>query len=176
MNILLIVLSIFVGIVLLVLLIAMISRKEYDIRREIIIDAPQQKVYDYLRHLKNQDNFNKWVMADPGMKREFHGIDGTAGFVYAWDGKKGGAGEQEIKNLVQDEKIETEVRFIRPFKAIAYADYIIRPLSATQTAVVWTNRNRMQYPLNSMITVIEKMLARDMDSSLATLKRILEKH
>lgn len=151
-------------------------RKDYNIHRDIIINAPQQKVYDYLKQLKNQDNFNKWVMVDPTMKRDFKGTDGTVGFIYGWNGnKKAGEGEQEIKALEEGKRIETEIRFIRPFAGVSYANTVITGISADQTKVTWSNKSVMNYPMNLLLSMIEKMLAKDMDISLLNLKKILEK-
>lgn len=176
MNILITVLLLLAGLTAIFLFIALFTKKGYDIQREISIDAPRQQVFDYLKQLKNQDNFNKWVMVDPEMKREFKGTDGTVGFIYGWNGnKKAGEGEQEITTLEEGKKIQTEIRFIRPFPAIAYATMTTEDISGNQTKVTWRNASTMKYPLNGMITMIEKMLAKDMDTSLGTLKNILEK-
>jgi len=64
MNILITILLVLAGIIALLLIFALFIRKQYNIHRDIIIDAPLQKVFNYLRQLKNQDNFNKWVMTD----------------------------------------------------------------------------------------------------------------
>jgi hypothetical protein len=176
MNILIIILLALAGIVALLLIIALFARKNYNVRREIIINAPRQKVFDYLKQLKNQDNFNKWVMVDPGMKREFRGTDGTPGFIYGWNGNnKAGEGEQEIKAIVDGKSIETEVRFIRPFTGIAHANMTTESVSDNQTKVTWSNASQLKYPMNVMVSMIEKMLAKDMDTSLLNLKNILEK-
>lgn len=175
MNIVITILLVLVGIIALLLLFALFTRKKYDIHREVIINAPVQKVFDYLKQLKNQDNFNKWVMTDPGMKREFTGIDGTTGFIYGWNGNKhAGEGEQEIKAIVEGKSIATEIRFVRPFAAVAYANMITEAVSDHQTKVIWNNASTMKYPLNIMITMVEKMLAKDMYVSLVNLKGILE--
>lgn len=177
MNIFTIVLLVLAGIVVLFLIVALLSRKGYDVRRELVINAPKQEVFNYLKHLKNQDNFNIWVMADPTAKKEFTGEDGTKGFIYAWNGsKKAGEGAQEITKLVEGELIATEIRFVRPFAAIAFADYKLESVSDNQTKVTWNNASTMKYPLNIMIPMVEKMLAKDMDTSLANLKKILEKY
>lgn len=176
MNILLIILLTLAGIIALLLIIALFTRKEYHIRREIIIRASRQTTFDYLKQLKNQDHFNKWVMVDPGMKREFKGTDGTVGFIYGWNGnKQAGEGEQEIKSIDEGKSIETEIRFKRPFVSIAYANLATESVSDTQTKVSWSNKSAMVYPMNIMVSMIEKMLAKDMDTSLSNLKLILEK-
>ncbi len=175
MPILLIILLSLAGIIVLLLIIALFTRKEYNITRDITIQAPRQTVFDYLKQLKNQDHFNKWVMVDPGMKREFKGTDGTVGFIYAWNGnKQAGEGEQEIKHLSEGKNIETEIRFKRPFVSIAYANLAMESISDTQTKVSWSNKSTMVYPMNIMVSMIENMLAKDMDTSLQNLKTILE--
>ncbi len=176
MNILLTILLVVAAIIALILIIALLIKKEYFIQREVLIDAPLPKVFDYLKQLKNQDHFNKWVMADPNMKKDFTGTDGTVGFTYAWNSnKKAGEGAQEITKIVAGKTIETEVRFIRPFAGIAAANMGTEAISDNQTKVTWSNASAMKYPMNIMISMIEKMLAKDMDESLLRLKGILEK-
>ena len=164
------------GVIVILLIVALIIRKTYHVQREIVIKAPLEKVFDYVRNLKNQDNFNKWVMVDPSMRKDFRGTDGTAGFIYSWNGnKKAGEGEQEIKTIVEGKNIETEIRFIRPFTAVASVKLTTESLSGNQTKVTWSNTSAMKYPLNIMVSMIEKMLSKDMDESLNNLKTILEK-
>ena len=168
--------SILAGIIALLLIIALFTKKEYVTNREIIIHAPLQKVFAYLKQIKNQDNFNKWIMVDRNMKREFKGTDGTVGFIYAWNGnKEAGEGEQEIKAITEGKKVEMEIRFVRPFAGIAHAEMTTEPLPDNQTKVSWSTSSTMKYPLNIMLPLIVKMLEKDMGTSLATLKSILEK-
>jgi uncharacterized protein YndB with AHSA1/START domain len=176
MNIAVTILSILGGIIALLLVIALFMTRNYKTYREIVILAPRQKVFDYLKQLKNQDNFNKWIMIDPEMKKEFRGTDGTVGFVYAWNGnKEGGEGEQEIKAVSEGKNIEMEIRFVRPFAGIAYAEMTTQSLSDDQTKATWSTASTMKYPLNLMLPLIVKMLEKDMGTSLTTLKNILEK-
>ena len=176
MNILITILSVITGIIVLLLIIALFTKKGYHTHREIIIHAPRQKVFDYVKQIKNQDNFNIWLMLDPDMKREFNGTDGTVGFIYAWNGnKEAGEGEQEIKAIDEGKSIEMEIRFIRPFAGVAHATMTTESISDNQTKVSWTTASEMKYPLNIMLPLIVKMLEKDMNTSLTTLKNILEK-
>ena len=176
MNIIITILLIVAGIIALPLIVALFMRKEHYVRREIIINAPLQKVFDYLRLLKNQDNFNKHAMAGPDRKREFKGTDGTVGYIYSWSGNKNaGVGEKEIMNIVERKRIESEIRFVKPMAAIARMIMETESLSDNQTKVSWSNAGTLKYPLNIMVPMMEKMLPKDMDSSLTTLKNILEK-
>ena len=176
MNILITILLALAGIIALLLLIALFMKREHYVNREIIINAPRQKVFDYVKLLKNQDEFNKHAMAGPDRKREFKGTDGTVGYIYAWSGdKNAGVGEKEIKNIIEGKKIEMEIRFVKPMAATASIIMETESLPDNQTKVSWSNAGTLKYPLNIMIPMMEKHVAKDMDSSLSTLKNILEK-
>src|SRR4051812_41958837 len=102
MNILISILLALAAIITLGLIIAFFMKREHYVNREIIINAPRQKVFDFLRFLENQEKFNKYAMTDPDRKKEFKGTDGTVGFIYSWSGnKKAGVGEKEIMNIIE---------------------------------------------------------------------------
>ncbi|MGV3585837.1 MAG: SRPBCC family protein [Adhaeribacter sp.] len=164
------------GFIALILIVALFVKKEYTVEREITINKPRTEVFNYIRHLKNQDNYSKWVRTDPNMKKAYRGTDGSVGFVYAWDGnEEAGQGEQEIKSLTEGEKLEIEVRFIRPFASTAYAPMSTESISPTQTKVKWGMTGGNPYPLNLMHLFMDGLLGPDLETSLGTLKNILEK-
>ena len=175
MNIVVIILLVISGIIALLLIVALFMKREHYVKREIIINAPRQKVFDYVRFLKNQETFNKDAMVEPDRKKEFKGTDGTVGFIYSWSGNKSaGEGEKEIKNIIEGKKIETEIRFVKPMAATASIIMEAESLSDDQTKVSWSNAGTLNYPLNVLIPMMEKNVAKDMDISLVTLKNILE--
>jgi len=176
MNIIITILLVLAAVVGLLLIIGLFMKKEHYVNREIIINAPRQKVFDYVKLLKNQDEFNKHAMAGPDRKREFKGTDGTVGYIYSWSGdKNAGVGEKEIKNIVEGKRIETEIRFVKPMAVSASVIMETASLSAHQTKVNWSNAGTLPYPLNIMIPMMEKSVAKDMDVSLGNLKNIMEK-
>ena len=176
MNILITILLVIAGIIALLLIIALFMKREHYVRREIIINTPSQKVFDFLKLLKNQDQFNKWATADKeSRKEEFRGTDGTVGFVYSWSGNKSaGQGEKEIMNIVEGKQIETEIRFVKPIRTSASVVMETESLAENQTKVSLSNAGNLKYPLNIMIPLLEKNFPKALDSSLATLKQILE--
>ncbi|MEO8150276.1 MAG: SRPBCC family protein [Bacteroidia bacterium] len=176
MNILITILLVIAGIIALLLIIALFTKKGYQIHCEIIINAPLQKVFAYIKQFKNWDNFNERATADPSKKEEFKGTDGTVGFIIAWNGnKKVGEGEKEIKNIVEGKKIETEIRFVKPFTAVGHTNMSTESVSNTETKVALSNASTLKYPLNFLLLFVEKGIAKDMNISLSVLKNILEK-
>ena len=95
-------LYIVIAIVLIVIVLAIIAPKSYDVNRSIVINKPLPEVFSYLKLLKNQDNWSPWAEKDPNMKKTFKGTDGEVGFVSSWIGNKEvGEGEQELQVLLK---------------------------------------------------------------------------
>ena len=165
------------GIIVLLLVVAMFIKKEYTIKREIVINKPKNVVFDYIRLLKNQEQFSKWVMTDPNMKKNLKGTDGTVGFTYAWDSenKQAGKGEQEIVKIIDGQLLDVEVRFERPFKSTAKTPFTTVAVSENQTKIIWGMDGNSNYPMNLMNPFMDGLLGKDLETSLNMLKNILEK-
>ncbi|TDE14609.1 SRPBCC family protein [Dyadobacter psychrotolerans] len=162
--------------IVLLLIVALFVKKDYSIHREIVINKPKKDVFDYVKYLKNQENYNKWVMADPNMKKDLKGIDGTVGFIYGWNGNdQVGEGEQQITNITEAEKLESQIHFIRPFEGLAQIEMTTKSSSGGQTKVGWTMSGTSKYPMNLTNLFVNGMLGKDMETSLKSLKAILEK-
>jgi hypothetical protein len=161
------------------LIVALLTKKEYGVIREVLINRPKPEVFNYIKYLKNQDNFSKWATMDPNMKKEYRGEDGTVGFVSAWDSeqKNVGKGEQEIKKILEGERIEYELRFIKPFQSTSLAYMTTETISENQTRVKWGFNGKMNYPMNIMLLFMdmEKMIGNDFATGLSNLKTIVEK-
>lgn len=179
MNFIISILSGITGLIFILLIIALFVRKEYSLVREINISKPVNEVFDYLKFLKNQDNFSKWALMDPNMKKEYNGVDASVGFISAWDSKNKnvGKGEQEIKNLSEGKRIDYEIRFIKPFSGVAQSYLTSENLSANETRINWGFASKMKYPMNLMLLFMnmDKMLGNDLETGLKNLKNILEK-
>ena len=179
MNLILTILLGILCLVVLLLIIAAIARKDYSVERDIIISKPKGIVFDYLKRLKNQDNFSKWALMDPNMKKEYRGTDGTPGFVSAWDSNERnvGKGEQEIKKIIEGDHIDYEIRFIKPFAGVANAYMKTTSVPNNRTMVAWGFESKMKYPMNLMLLFMnmEKMVGKDFETGLVNLKNLLEK-
>ena len=173
-----IVLYIILGIITALLIAGLFVPKGMKATREIIINKPNAEVFNYIKHLKNQQNYSKWASLDPNIKNEFHGTDGTVGFVNSWIGnKKVGQGEQEIKGIEEGKKMSTELRFIKPFKSVAQSSMTTEAVDNNSTKVSWGFEGSMNYPMNVMklFMNMEKSIGNDFSTGLANLKVVMEK-
>ncbi|MES2646417.1 MAG: SRPBCC family protein [Bacteroidota bacterium] len=159
------------------LVLALFIKRDYSVQRDITINKSNTIVYDYVKYLKNQEQYSKWVMTDPAMRKQLSGTDGTVGFVYAWDSdnKQAGKGEQEITKLMEGKEVDTEVRFEKPMKGIASIKMFTEDIGNNQTKVSWGMTGKNNYPMNFMNLFMGNMLGKDLDVSLNNLKTILER-
>lgn len=160
----------------LILLAASMMEKEYSLSSSILINRPQNMVFDYVKYLKNQERYSKWVMADPNVKLTYTGTDGNVGFRAAWESadKNVGVGEQEIMSIQEGIGYDAEIRFEKPFKGISTANVTTEAMSSNQTKVTTTFNSKTPFPMNIMVPMIKKMLQKDMDMNSENLKRVLE--
>ncbi len=169
------ILAVIVGIIIVLMLAA---PKKYHVNRSITINRPVSEVFTYLKSVKSQDDWSPWKKRDPGMKQVFTGEDGTVGFISRWesDHKNVGWGEQEIKKIVENERIETELRFLKPFKSQSDA-YISTEADGDGTKVTWGFHGVHKVPANVMMMFfnMDKAVGKDFDEGLSDLKGVLEK-
>ena len=173
-----IVLYIILGIIAALLLAGLFIPKGMKATREIVINKPNAEVFNYVKQLKNQDNYSKWGSMDPNMKKEYKGTDATVGFVSAWEGnKKVGQGEQEIISIEEGRKLNTELRFIKPFKSVSQSSMTTEAINDNSTKVSWGFEGSMNYPLNVMklFMNMEKSIGNDFSTGLSNLKALMEK-
>lgn len=179
MKILKTILFVILGIVAVCLIAALFIKKDYAVEKEVVISQPKAIVFDYIKMLKNQDNFSVWAKMDPKMKKEYKGTDGTVGFVSAWDSEDGnvGKGEQEIKNIVEGERVDYNLHFIKPFESSSDAYMATESMDSTHTKVKWGFVGRMAYPTNLMLAFMDmnEAVGKDFATGLSNLKGLLEK-
>lgn len=166
------------SIVILALVVALFLPKRYHVEREVTIKKPIDSVFNYVKYLKNQNNFSVWARLDPAMKKTFSGTDGTVGAISGWDStnKNVGKGEQEIKIIIPNERIEYELRFKTPMESTAKANITTVEITPSQTEVKWAFDGSSPYPMNLMLAFmnIDQMLGEQLETGLQNLKIILE--
>lgn len=164
------------ALIVLVLVVALFVPGEYTVERSTEISRSKNEVFNYLKHIRNQEKYSVWSMADPKMVQNFEGEDGHVGFVSGWNSELVGEGEQEIINIEEGQKIETELRFIRPWESTARAAFFTEASGPNKTKVRWTFDGKMPYPMNLMLlfSTPDSFLGKDLQTGLDNLKRNLE--
>ncbi|WP_299887403.1 SRPBCC family protein [uncultured Lacinutrix sp.] len=172
------ILYVFLGIIVLFILLTLIAPKEFNVSRSIVINKPLAEVFLYLKFIKNQDNWSPWKLKDPDMKQDYIGTDGEVGFIAKWEGNKDvGIGEQEIIRITENESIEAQLRFYKPWKSQSDAITKVEDLGDGQTKVTWGFKGESKPPSNVFFLFfnMDKTVGKDFEEGLTMLKQVLEK-
>ena len=157
---------------------AFMTPTDCRVEREVTINRPKNDVFAYVSKLRNQDTWGPWAKKDPAMKKDFRGNDGYVGFVSAWKSENSdlGSGEQEIKKIVDGERMDTELRFKEPFDSKSDAYITTEATGPTSTRVKWGFTTSVPRPMNLMLLVVDmdQMMGKDFEEGLSSLKTIME--
>ena len=110
------------------------------------------------------------------MKQSFTGEDGTVGFVSSWEGNKDvGSGEQEIVKITENKRLDTELRFFKPWKSESDAYMEVDEVDGG-TRVTWgfSGVNKRPYNVMMLFYNMDKAVGKDFEEGLTDLKKILE--
>jgi uncharacterized protein YndB with AHSA1/START domain len=177
MSILITVLLVLASIITLFLIVAFFTKRDFSIEKTTVINKPKQEVFDYLKLIKNQEQYSVWVMKDPNINIVYTGTDGEMGFTSSWtsNDKNVGIGAQEIIKINNGESMDVEIRFEKPFKATNYANTTLTTVGSNQTKVATTFTGKSKFPMNIMNLFMDKLIGKDMLQNLANAKTNLEK-
>lgn len=173
-----IILWILLGILIILILLSLLAPRTYRVERSVIINRPLPEVFAYIKQVKNQDYWSPWKKRDPEMKQTFTGTDGTVGFISKWesDHKQVGHGEQEIINIEENKVMESELRFLKPFKSQS-TGFLQTDVEGDKTKVTWGFHGKHKVPFNVLMMFfnMDKAVGKDFEEGLADLKTVLEK-
>lgn len=167
-----------IGAIIAILLIGgLFTPKAYTLQHEVVVNKPRQHVFDYVRMLKNQNEFSEWYRLDTKSKTAVTGTDGAVGATYTWDSEKIGSGEMETKAIKEGESIDYELRFIKPFEGRADQKLTFEPASESQTKIKSVFNGSMPYPMNVMrwFMSMESTIGKNIHTGLVHAKENLEK-
>jgi len=165
----------FLALIVLLLVVALFIPKDYTVSVSTTINQPKAVVFDYVKLIKNQEEYSVWVMQDPNVVMKYTGTDGTVGFKAAWNSKDDNVGEgsQQITKIT-DDRIDVDLHFERPMKGEAKAATFVESIAGNQTKITNEFYGHSDYPMNLMSLIGKKFITDAQTQNLANLKKILE--
>lgn len=160
------------GLIVLALIAAAVLPKTFHAEGSAVINKPNADVFNYVKHIKNQENFGVWFEQDPNIVKTSEGTDGTVGFKYSWISEEVGNGAQVITNITENKRIDIDL-FLMDSTEPAKSFFTTEAVSENQTKVRWVVDGESPYPFN-LITFFYNM-NKDFEQGTANLKAVLEK-
>lgn len=154
------------------LIAALILPKTFHAGSEIVVNRNKQDVFDYVKQVKKQKEYDNWSRQDPNIQQEYIGEDGTVGFTYTWKSKKVGDGKQVITSVKEGQRVDMDLYFNGSDEANR-SFIAVDSIAPDQTKVTWEIDGKFPYPFNLMTLFFD--MNKDFQKGLDNLKQNLEK-
>ncbi len=138
------------------------------IEKEILIDAPIEKVYDVIGDFHSWQHWSPWLICEPTAKVKIN----STGDFYSWEGKRVGSGQMKILNKL-DNRIDYDLTFIKPWKSQADVSFILFEKEG-KTLAKWTMSSKWPFYLFFMRKKMEVLVGMDYERGLRMLKEFAE--
>lgn len=148
----------------------------FRIERSLVIQAEPATLYAMVDDFRRWREWSPYEGLDPHLGRTYSGADAGKGAVYAWDGnKKAGAGRMEIVDTAALDRITIQLDFSRPMRTRNKAEFTFVP-EGGGTRVTWAMEGAkpFMFRVMSLFIDMDKMIGRDFEKGLATLKAAAE--
>ena len=149
---------------------------DFRIQRRARIAAPARAIVSHLDDFRAWAAWSPWEKLDPAMQRTYGGPTRGVGATYAWDGnQKAGAGSMQITRS-DDQGVAMSLDFTRPMRATNVTEFALTPVDGG-TDVVWTmnGSNNLTGKLFGVFVDMDKLVGRDFEAGLASLKAVSER-
>lgn len=160
-----------------ILIMAAMKPDTFSYQRSMVMNAPQEKIYNLLIDYHNWIRWSPYEKKDPNMKRTYSGAESGVGAKYAWSGNdEVGEGNMEIVHAKKPVSINIGLHFTKPFQGDNDVIFSILP-HGKETEVTWsmTGPNPYMCKLMSTFMDVEKMCCDDFTKGLTNLKNEVEK-
>jgi len=149
---------------------------DFQIHRYVMIKAPPEKVFPLIEDFHRWVEWSPWENIDPDLQRTYSGAPKGEGALYAWEGKKTGAGRMEIMRTLPPGEVFIKLDFEKPMKAHNSVEIMLEPEGA-DTRVDWTMKGEHDFmgKLMNLFMNIDRLVGRDFEKGLAQLKAVAEK-
>lgn len=148
----------------------------YEVKRDILVDAPFQEIYPYLSDLKKWEDWSAWSKKeDPTLQIRYEGSETGQGAKQIWKGEQMGDGEL----LLTESNIGDGIYYVMKMNdgnVQMQGSIVFRPTSPEQTKVVWTVSGELgSNPIFRYFGLLmDDMIANDVERGLANLKKVAE--
>lgn len=162
-------------IVLLIIIVAM-QPADFAITRSQTMAAPAAEVFGQVNDFHKWEAWSPWAKLDPNMKQTFDGPAAGTGASHSWIGNnKVGEGRMTITESRPTDLVRIKLEFIKPFTATNTAEFIFKP-EGNQTHVTWnmTGRNNFMSKAFCMFMNMDKMIGKDFEKGLTSMKAVVE--
>jgi len=132
------------------------------------INAPIKKVYDIIADLGQWQAWSPWLIMDPNTV-----VDVKNRKDYSWEGARTGSGNMQITNEVQNQSVDYDLNFLKPWKSKAKVRMEVQSNNGG-TEVTWMMDSTLPWFMFWMKKMMTTYIGMDYDRGLNLLKDYVE--
>jgi len=139
------------------------------IEKSVKIEKPVAEVYNLLNNFDNWTPWSPWLITDPDAKVTVAEDKKS----YEWTGPVTGDGNMKIYGGKENERIDIDLTFLKPWKSTAKVWFDLNTEGAG-TRVKWGMDSKIPFFIFFMKNLMESMIGMDYDRGLSMLKEFAE--
>jgi Polyketide cyclase / dehydrase and lipid transport len=153
----------------------------FQVQRTQRINASPDKIFPLINNMHGMNTWNPFAEADPDIKITYSGPDSGKGARYEWTGNsKVGQGSIEIIDVATPSRVALRLDILKPMEGHNTVVFTLAPNGQgtdVATDVTWAMTGERPFIGKIMDAVfnMDRMVGREFERGLATLKRIAEK-
>jgi len=147
----------------------------FRVERSVQIEAPADRIYDYVVEPRKWKDWSVWTRRDPQMRIVYSGPPFGMGARWSWDSRQEGSGSMEFTRVEPNHRVEYALS-LPEFNLRSTGAITMEP-SGKGTRVTWTNLGDTGgNPLKHYLAAaMDRMVGPDFEQGLANLKALAEK-
>jgi len=149
-----------------------------QIQRSMEIQAPAERIRSLINDMQRFNTWNPYNQKDPAMKGTYRGPNAGPGAAFDFDGNKNvGKGSITILEPSAPNRVTMSLVMTAPMACNNTIDFTLSPQGPASTDVTWAMRGPCPFlgKLMGVIFNMDKMVGRDFETGLASLKAIAER-
>ncbi|XOV67939.1 MAG: SRPBCC family protein [Fluviicola sp.] len=139
------------------------------IERSVLINAPIDKVFKTVNDFHTWTAWSPWLVAEAEAKVNVR----EDGKYYEWDGDIVGAGEMTIVNEVENQSVDIDLMFLKPWKSKAKVSFLMKE-EGDGVRLTWDMDSSLPFFLFWMKKMTEAFVGMDYERGLIMLKDYVE--
>lgn len=140
-----------------------------NISRSTVIDAPAEKVFSVISNFNQWRPWSPWLITEPEAKVTV--ADDAKS--YEWEGKRTGSGSMEILEERENEFLDMNLIFLKPWKSKAKVRWILKA-DGDKTHTTWEMDSSLPFFMFWMTKMMTGLISMDYDRGLSMLKEYIE--
>ncbi len=145
----------------------------FDVTESVTVDKEVSEVYKSLQNFDEWPRWSPWLCQEPDCPVTVEGAPGSTDHKQGWNGDFIGSGSMQIKSASENEKLDYDLNFIKPWKAHADVGFKLSPEGAGTRIEWWMNGN-LPFFLFFMKNKMKAFVGSDYKRGLKMLKEYLE--